>query len=166
MPDELTLVMAGVLVDQLTVRPASDRVCPDPFLAITPSWSGWPGDRVAVEGDTVTENTGSGATVTVAVPVAPSLVAVMVADPAVTPVTTPDAETLATCGSLLAYEMVLPVRTCPLSSVTIELSCSVCPAKIVTCPGDTMTALAGRAVTFTVVARSDGGADQGHSHGE
>lgn len=39
-PPALTLVMAGVLVDQLTLRPDSDSGCPLAFRATAVSWSG------------------------------------------------------------------------------------------------------------------------------
>jgi hypothetical protein len=110
-PPELTLVMPGVLVDQVTVRPDSDSGCPLAPRAITLSWRGWPTDIVAVDGLTATLATGSAATVIVAVPDAPSLVAVIVTVPAETPVTTPAVDTVATWVLLLAYVTGLPVRT-------------------------------------------------------
>jgi hypothetical protein len=55
----------------------------------------------AVDGVTVTLATGSAATVTVAVPDAPSLVAVIVTVPAETPVTSPELDTVAICELLL-----------------------------------------------------------------
>jgi hypothetical protein len=54
---------------------------------------------------------GSGVTVIVAVPDAPSLLAVMVTVPAVRPVTTPTFDTVAIRGLLLRKVIVLPVRT-------------------------------------------------------
>lgn len=55
----------------------------------------------AVDGETSTMATGSGVMVTIAVPVAPPLDAVMVAEPAAMPVTRPDDDTVATWLLLL-----------------------------------------------------------------
>lgn len=93
-PDEDTLASAGVLLDHVTGRPLS--TWPLTFLAIAMSCVVWPIVTVAVDGVISTAATGSGATFTVAVPVAPSLVAVTVADPVDRPVTTPCDDTVAT----------------------------------------------------------------------
>lgn len=64
---------------------------------------------VAGDGVTVTDPTGTASTVIVAVPLFPSLVAVITALPRATPVTTPLAETVATAGALELQVTVRPV---------------------------------------------------------
>src|SRR6266516_596928 len=68
-------------------------------------------------------------TVTVinAVPLWPSLVAVIVAVPTTTPVTRPVALTLATLGALLPHVTVRPVSGLPFASRGVAVSCAVCP---------------------------------------
>src|SRR5438876_10018872 len=89
-------------------------------------------------------------TVTVAVPVFPSLVAVSVAEPAATPVTKPLAETLATAGALLAQVTTRPVSTLPPESLVVAVSCTVCPTATLGAAGLTATEATGTMVTVTV----------------
>ncbi len=70
----------------------------------------------------VTLATGTASTVTDVVPDLPSLVAVIVTDPAPTPVTTPDADTVATGALLVAHVTTRSVTTTPLASRTVALS--------------------------------------------
>ena len=67
-------------------------------------------------GATVTLPTGIFETATVDVPLLPSLVAVIVADPSATPVTRPFAFTVATVGSLEPHVTTRPVNTPPIES--------------------------------------------------
>src|SRR5437879_8359031 len=53
--------------------------------------------------------------------------AVIVAEPAATPVTRPLALTVATCGALLDQAIVRPDSGLPLESLGVAVSCSVCP---------------------------------------
>src|SRR5207302_9820562 len=85
-------------------------------------------------------------TVTPDVPLLPSDVAVMVAEPAVTPLTSPLPLTVATAVLLLAHVITRPDNGLPLASFGVAVSCSVCP----TCT------LAGEGVTATG-ARGAGG---------
>jgi hypothetical protein len=62
-------------------------------------------------GETLTDATGTGVTVTLAVPLFPSLVAVIVAEPAATPVTTPLDETVAIPVLELDHVTARPVNT-------------------------------------------------------
>ena len=71
--------------------------------------------------ETLTVATGTGATVIEAVPVLPSLVAVIVAVPAATPLTRPLLETAAIDGSLDVHVTVRPVRTLPLASFVVAV---------------------------------------------
>ena len=79
---------------------------------------------LAVAGLTVTDATGTGtaATAIAAVPPRPSLVAVIVALPAATAVTSPLALTLATAGALLAHVTTRPDSGLPLASVGVAVS--------------------------------------------
>jgi hypothetical protein len=76
----------------------------------------------------------------------PPLVAVIVAAPAVTPLTSPVAETVATPGALLVHVTVLP------AGVVVAVSCLVAPTAIVALVGETVIAVtvAGLTVTLAV----------------
>jgi hypothetical protein len=95
--------------DHATARPP--RTLPCWSLVIAASDVVRPATIEAEPGLTVTAATGTSVTVTVAEPVFPSLVAVIVAVPAETPVTVPFVLTDATWLELLAQITVLPVRT-------------------------------------------------------
>ncbi len=77
---------------------------------------------LAVAGLTVTEATGTTVTVIAALPLCPSLVAVIVALPAPTPVTSPLPLTLATAGALLAHVTTRPDSGLPLASFGVAVS--------------------------------------------
>src|SRR5687767_5499975 len=100
-----------------------------------------------VDGATVTEATGMGTTVTAAVPLFPSLVAVIVALPAAAPVTSPLAETVATPLALVVHVTPRPVSTLPAASRSVAVSCTVEPS----------CTLAGAGVTVTVATGAGGG---------
>ena len=106
--------------------------------------------RSAVGGETSTLATGTAVTVTSAVPVLPSLVAVIVAAPMATAVMRPAEETVATL--VLFDENVIgrPESTLPWSSVTWAVSCFVDPTSTLTCVGERITAPTG--LGFTVSA--------------
>ena len=79
-------------------------------------------------GDTLTEATGASVTVMVALPVWPSLVAVIVAGPAPAPVTSPVALTVATALLELVHAIPRPLRGLPSASFGVAVSCTVCPS--------------------------------------
>lgn len=81
------------------------------FFGIADSCADCPMLMFTVGGETSTRATGSGETVTSAVPVTPSLVAVIVAVPALMPVTSPDDDTVATWLLLLEKATGLPGST-------------------------------------------------------
>lgn len=108
-PDDETLASDGDPVDQKIVRPVSG--CPDTLRGVATSCTELPTTTLADAGETSTAATGSGATVTTAVPVAPALVAVIVAVPAEIPVTRPLDDTVATCVLLDENETDCPVST-------------------------------------------------------
>src|SRR5512138_3200269 len=71
----------------------------------------------------------------------------MVADPVVTPVTRPLADTVATAGVPDVNVIGRPLSTLPCSSVTCAVSCSVWPTTTLACPGDNTTAPTGFGLT-------------------
>src|SRR5439155_423585 len=102
---------------------------------------------VAVAGVIVTDATGTGVTVTVAVPLCPSLVAVIVAVPAVTPVTSPPALTVATAVLLLPQLTGRPDNGLPLASFGVAVSCTVWPTGTDAVLGLTVTDATGTVLT-------------------
>src|SRR5262245_56192499 len=96
-------------------------------------------------GVTSTDATGSAVATTamLEVPVTPSLVAEIVADPAETPVTRPADDTVATPGASLAQTIVRPVSISPPASNVAAPSCSVAPTATVADCGLTSTVATG-----------------------
>src|SRR6266566_5949903 len=78
-------------------------------------------------------------TVIVAVPLFPSLVAVMVAEPPVTPVTSPVPDTVATAKGLPAHVTARPASRLPAASFVAAASCAVAPTPSVAEEGVTVT---------------------------
>ena len=105
---------------------------------------------VAVDGATVTVATGGGVTVTLAVPLFPSLVAVIVAEPAATPVTTPLDDTVAIPVLELDYVTARPVSTLLFASYAVAVSCTVCPTVTLGVAGETLTDATGASTAVTV----------------
>jgi len=111
------------------------------------------GDTVTV----VTTGAGGGEAVTVMedVPDFPAQVAVIVAEPAATPVTTPAALTVAAAALFVDHVTVCPLITFPCSSLTVATSVVVAPAPTVAVDGVTVTLVTtgagggGGAVTVT-----------------
>lgn len=102
----------------------------------------------------VTTGVGGGAfTVTLAVPDLPELVAVMVAEPAATPVTTPLELTVAVAELLVDQVIVWPVITLPFWSFTVAAKVTVAPTVTEGLDGLTVTVVttgAGGGGAFTV----------------
>src|SRR5881398_1222546 len=92
---------------------------------------------------------GGAVTVTLAVPLCPSLVAVIVAAPGATALTRPLPLTVATAVFPLAHVITRPPRAFPLASCGVAVSCTVCPCGIVTAGGVTATAATGTLATVT-----------------
>src|SRR5438309_8401384 len=105
---------------------------------------------LAVAGLTVTEATGTFVTVMVAVPLLPSLVAVIVADPAALLVTTPLALTAATAALLVAQVTTRPESVPPAESLVTAESCVEVPTVIVADEGVTVTEATGTGETARV----------------
>src|SRR5579862_4938066 len=139
-----TVAMPGLLDDHVTGRPVS--TVPPASLSVAPSCCVCEVVIVDVPGATVTLATGSCVIVTVAVPLALPLVAVMVTVPvSFTPVgdTSPLADTVAVPGSLELHVTDRPVNTVPPASLRVALSCWVCVALMVDDPGATVTLATG-----------------------
>src|SRR5438046_5966488 len=144
-PLPLTVVTDGFELDQLTARPES--VLPLASLSVAASCCVWPTWIVAEAGVTATEATGTVVTVIEDVPLCPSLVAVMIADPAAAAVTSPLPLTVATKPFELAQVTVRPDRGLPLPSFGVAVSCTVCPIWIPAEAGVTATEATGIVVT-------------------
>ena len=74
-----------------------------------------------------------------AVPLFPSLVAMIDAEPAETPVTRPLPSTAAMAVPLLPHVTTRPPSALPLASRGVAMSCTVCPAATVADAGLTLT---------------------------
>src|SRR5947209_7026054 len=149
-PVALTMAMPELSLAHVTVRP--ERMLPFASLRVAVTCSVpliW---TVAGEGLSVTDATGAIAAVTVSalVPLLPSLVAVIVAEPAATPLTRPLPLTVATPTLLLAQVTVRPLSAPPLASLGVAVSCTVCPVCTLAVAGLTLTDATGTIVTDTV----------------
>src|SRR5205807_6977078 len=98
--------------------------------------------------------TGTTATVMPAVPLCPSLVAVIVAEPAAPPLTSPVPLTVATDVLLLAQVTTRPASGLPLASFGVAVSCTVCPADTEADAALTVIALTGTGTLATVILDS------------
>src|SRR2546421_385395 len=150
-PLPLTVAAAVLLLCHVTVRPASEL--PFASLGVAVSCSVLPAVTVADAGATVTEATGVCTTVMAEVPLWPSLVAVIMADPATTPVTNPLALTVA--AELLLLDQVIdrPVRTLPLASLRVAVSCCVWPSFSVADAGARVTVATGTGGWLPAIAK-------------
>src|SRR6266705_4686599 len=90
-------------------------------------------------------------TVSAELPVIPSLVAVMVADPIARPVTSPLTDTAATPRALDAQVTVRPESTFPFASLIMALSCCVEPTHQLAAAGLIVTEATGRGAPAAVV---------------
>src|SRR5213594_3371651 len=144
-PLALTLATIGLPLAQVTVRPLS--TFPAPSFRVALSWRLAPRSRVAVAGLITTDATGALVTVMADVPLCPSLVAVIVAAPAATPVTNPLAETVATAALLVAQVTVRPLRAVPFASFAVAVNWVVVPTVTVAAAGLNVTEATGTLVT-------------------
>jgi hypothetical protein len=124
-----TLATPLVPDDQLTTWPL--RVFPAESLATAAKDFVCPTLTLPLVGNTVTEATGTGVTVTTTCAVFPSQVATIVADPGPTPVTTPASETVATLILLVDHKNVRPGNTTADVLSAVALTGSVSPIRIV-----------------------------------
>jgi hypothetical protein len=110
-PVPLTVATAPALVDQVTVRPASTFPLASRHVAV--NWAVCPMSKVIALGVTCTDATGISCVVIAALPVWPSLVAVIVAAPTARAVTRPLLFTVATVVLLLDHATTRFVSTLP-----------------------------------------------------
>src|SRR5205814_10224654 len=109
-----------------------------------------PAASVELVGLTVIDATGTGLTVTVALPLFPSLEAVIVTGPpTVFAVTNPLPSTSATAGLSLAQLMVRPVSAFPLASFAVATSWAVWPRVMFAEGGVRVTDAIGTGITVT-----------------
>src|SRR5439155_17375716 len=142
-----TVATVGALDVHATGRPVS--VLPVASLSVTVSCTVPLTGRVAVAGVTTTDATGTSVTVTATLPAFPSIVAVIVADPAAPPVTRPLVVTVATPVLLLVHVTGRPVSVVPAESCGVAVSCTVCPTCRLAVAGDTATDATGTSVTVS-----------------
>jgi len=148
MPDVVTVATLGLEVAHVIVRPVS--TLPVESLSVALSWALAPTASVSLLGETVTEETGTSVTEMVDVPLFPSLVAVIVAEPGATAATRPDAETVAAAVALEDHVTVWPESTFPPASRTVAVSCDVLLTLSVAELGETDTDATAGAVTVIV----------------
>jgi hypothetical protein len=118
-PDDETVATDVLLLDHVTGAPA--MTLPFASRTVAERVTLVPMATVAVAGATVTLAAAGAVTVTTADADCPSLVAVIVADPGETPVTTPEADTVATDDAPVDHVMVRPVRTFPFTSFKVAV---------------------------------------------
>src|SRR5439155_23915028 len=134
-----TVANAVASLDQVTARPGGG--VSGASFGVAVSWTVLPGSTLADAGVTVTEATGTTGTTTVIaeVPVLPSLVAVIVAGPAATPVTSPLPFTVANAVASLDQVTARPWRAVPFASLGVAVSWPVLPASTLADAGVTVT---------------------------
>src|ERR1041385_1059142 len=147
-PLPLTPATEVLLLAHVTVRPANGF--PLASFGVAVSCIVPPTSTDAVAGLTLTDATGTLLTVMLAVPLCPSLVAVMVAEPGATPVTTPLPLTPATEVLLLAQVTVRPIKAFPLMSMGVAVSCTVPFTSTDAVAGLSLTDATGTSVTVSV----------------
>src|SRR5205823_6378081 len=144
----LFTVAADVLeLVHTTVRPVS--VLPPASFSVAVSCTVAFAKMLAVAGATVTVATGALDTVTSDVPFTPSLVAVIVAVPAATPVTRPLLLFTVAADALELHTTVRPVSVLPPASFSLAVSCTVAFVKMLAVAGATVTVATGALDTVT-----------------
>lgn len=143
-----TLAIAGALEFHAKKRPVSTFEFASSAVAV----SGIVVPLAIVEfgGDTTTEAIGTICTPIVAVPLTPSLVAVMVMGPPLArPVTSPVCDTLARVALPVDHVTARPVSVVPSAARVVAVSCAVAPTKMFDAGGDIVTIATG--IGFTVI---------------
>src|SRR2546425_874971 len=149
-PLPLTVATAVLLEAHVTVRPVSGL--PPASFGVAVSCTVKPTWTLGAAGLTVTDATGTCTTVMAALPLCPSLVAVIVAAPATTPVTSPLPLTAATAPLPHAHVTPPPDSGLPLASCSVTDSCTVLPAATVAAAGLTETKATATGPTITAAA--------------
>src|SRR5207249_1643594 len=147
-PLAVTVAIAALLVDHVTTRPLNGLPLASRGVAV--SCTACPTAALSVVGLRLTDATGTGFTVIAALPVLPSLVAVIVTAPAAAPVTRPVEETVAVAGALDVQVIARPESTVPAESCAVPVNCAVLPTSRFTALGATRTEATGTLDTVTV----------------
>jgi hypothetical protein len=145
-PLPVTVARFALVVDHVTTRPVS--ALPAASRGVAVNCSVWPTTRFAELGVTPTDATGTADTVTLAEPVCPSLVAVIVAVPVPCAVTNPLPFTVATPLALVDHTIGRAVSTLPAASRSVAVNCPVCPAFRFNVAGATVTVATGAWLTL------------------
>ena len=135
--DALTVAMFGSLVDHSTVRPESSWPAASRVVAVSCTVPA--SAMLAVGGDTLTDATGGGSTVTVATADFPPALAAMRTEPGATPVTTPSPETVAMPGSSVFQNTCGPESGFPSAPSTVTVRVVVAPIATVSALGEMST---------------------------
>jgi hypothetical protein len=146
-PDALTRTLVVSPLTQLTGRANG---VPLASFGVAVNCREAPTKSVAEVGETSTVATGTCVTLTVAEPLLPSLVAVIVTAPAARPVTRPEEDTRARVESLVVHATARPARGSPAASLGVAVSCTVFPMSTLDDGGSTSTVATGTLVTVTV----------------
>src|SRR5213592_3759799 len=146
-----TVATVGVPEVHVTTRPVS--TFPAASFVVAASCTVLLTATLADAGVTVTDATGV-VTVMAADPVLPSLVAVTVAVPALTPVTSPVADTVTTVGVPEAHVTTRPVSTFPAASFVVAVNCTAPPTATAADAGATVTAATGAEGTTMVALKT------------
>jgi hypothetical protein len=162
-PLELTVATLGFVLDHAIVRPVSTLPLASRRTAVACVLP--PATTLVDPSVTVTDATGGGGggaivvTVTLAAPDLLSLVAVIVAEPAATPVTTPNDETVATEGAELDHVTARSVTTAPVESLTRAVACVVVPTWTDEAASETLTEPTGAGLTVIAALAATVSAD-------
>src|SRR6266852_4534421 len=136
-PLPFTVATDVLLLDHVTVRPESGFPLASFGVAVSCTvpltWTDADG------GLTLTDATGTLVTVMLALPLCPSLVAVIVAEPVANAVMSPLASTLATLDWLDDQSTARPESALPAASSGVAVNCTVCPTGVVADGGLTTT---------------------------
>src|SRR6266568_4718312 len=148
-PLAFTVATLAASVDQMIARPESGLPLASSGVAV--SCCVPPTRIVALVGLKLTDATGT-MTVIAALPLLPSLAAVMLAVPAASAVTSPLPFTVATPGASLDQVIVRPESGLPLASSGVAVSCWVPPTTIVAAVGLTVSDATGIVTVMAAVA--------------
>src|SRR5205807_1063801 len=146
-PLAFTVATAALLVAHVAIRPLNGLPLASRGVAV--SCTACPTAALTVAGLIVTNATGTGFTVTAALPVLPSLVAVIVTAPAAVPVTSPVEEMVAVAGALDAHVIVRPESTVPAASFGVAASWTLAPTSTSAVAGLITTEATGMFPTVT-----------------
>ncbi len=151
-PADVTVATCALLVDQATACPPNGA--PDASRTCAVNCVLCPTTRAPLSGARAMLATGTCETVIEATPVCPSQLALMIAPPAATAVTSPPAVTVATVVLLDDHVTGRPDSTCPSASSASAPSCSVSPTSIEWFVDERRTAATGAGSTVTVESAS------------